>query len=646
MYKKGVCIVAVLLVSVATLYGIPVAYGSGWVKIYGTPTTYLCLYDIDGDGKLEIVGAMFIMDNNSTVEIIPSVVFKTDFDGDGVPDLVMYTPSTGKLTIIGSKVRETLELPKNIKNIRVFSNGFTVGNYVFGGGNFMIVNASNPVPVVMEGKLYATYVDPRLGLVLRSSNSTESVFPVSKGAVIVSAGVWGGYVYFLVTANRSTAIIRYDLDTGDVAVTVYGIVAKWGAFFNGTFLAGTGTGIYRISFDGIRMVAPAEATYFPVGARFIAYYNSPYVTLMTPSGKVVKKVEVFEKPVALDYDNGTIVMSTASGVYEYSENYPYVEISAPAVVLVGEPFTIKVNGTYTSLKLYVDGKVYTATTSPATFNVTINQSGKQAIIVDVCKSGMCFSTQKEITVAPRKLKIVVLHPPKVDPYGKLNLTVETYDAETGRKVKNTMCYLKLPATNTVLRTKPFTPVAVDAVPIGMEVPVDVTCWSSTYALTEKSVTVPVSRPYMNVTLTYLGGGRFLVKAYNTVTKKQFAGTLVIHVDNGKPEIYTNQGMVQVPPGEHTIHVVLTKGNVVYLKTSVKVMYYQNISEVPQGEEVTVADRPVTHTVTKTVSHVMTVTKPKIVEVEKVNPPLAIGLVILGLGIGVTSSLLLPKRVRK
>jgi hypothetical protein len=624
---------------------------SDWVKIYDKPVNHAVLYDIDSDGELEVVTDEAIIDGRAVIETLPSLVFKADYNHDGFPELVTYTPSTGRLVIEGAGISKVYTVAANITYYSVYNDGFVLGNYVFGSGKYLYIDWVNPagiVPLVVGDKLYAVYVDPEKGLVMFDGKTYEYVFPAAPTTMVVGAGTAGDSVYVLLSSETGTLMIEYNPVQAELTMAIYDLRVSKGYFVDGVFVATGESAIYAISMNGFKVLGYASKFIYPADdMKSFVQVLPPYITIAEiRNGTMVVTDKFFylEYVKAADYANGKAVAVFQDGVYLYSGvEYPKVDVSAPAVVMANESFTVNVTGKFDYVEVTIGTETYTANSSPAVFNITLPWPGEHTIVVKACASQTaCLATEKKIIVTPRPLKLRLSYPEKVDPYSTFELSIEAYDGLTNEKVEDVRCIVEVAGTNEAKQVTPFTNVSLNAVPVGLDVPLTVKCWGDAYEQVMKSVSIPVSEPYMNVSLTYVGGGKFIVEAYNAITKEPFDGTIVVRV-NGSRSVYSRRALIKVPPGEHIIEIELVKGNVVYLITRYVIKYYENVMEAPAGEPIIVGDRVVTQTVTKTVNHTVTVTTPKIVEIEKTNLSLVVGVLVLGVGVGIMAAIFLPRR---
>lgn len=631
-------IVAVVLV--VLLASIPVTVSAGdWIKL-GSGANSVVFFDVDRDGVSEIVTDSFIMDGLSVLPIQYSIVFKTDYDGDGVLDLVQYVPSTGRIFILkGNGGSEVYTGPVN-GSVHVYSGGFQVGSIVFGRGGSVLLPWNVKAAPVYWDRLYAVLVGPG-GLVLYDGSGSVPVFPVENGTVL-DAGVVDGTLYVLVSSDKSSVVVSYSFASRSPSIRILDIPFDDGFFVHGLFVAVSGSNVFvvrpgsgepELLGPGYRVIYPVEDTY-----SFIVLSGSGITEYRVENGSVVP-VTVLRGLRAgyADIAGGEAVAVSGGDIYYYGEAVPTVSVKVPPTVYAGSPFKVTVNGSYTEAEVIVEGKRYTLS-GPATITVNVSSVGEHEVMVKACKGVYCVPVRKTVIAMPRPLTISVKAPKTVPPYHEFNVSVEIVDRVTGTAPDAT-CYLEPVGGQPVPLSLPRATVPVFAKPVGLEVVVKVSCNGPLYGSVNRTLQVPVSEYYYAVNYTYEGSGVFRVYAYNKYTGDPFAGKIIVGIDGKKTITVKNGGEFTVSPGRHSVTIVLVSGGVVLGRYKLDVKYYEDISAAPASEKIVVGDR--VKYVTRIVNHTATVTVTQPVTIERVNIPVVLGILALGLGLGIVLSYSLP-----
>lgn len=606
------------------------------------------IFDIDRDGLDEIIGDDFIFDQGVVVEIDDVIVFKADFDLDGQLDLVMYYPSNGNTYIYTKKRDYAFTIERNIVSYAVFGIGFRLGHHLFGGGS-SITASEKSVPLVYNNSLYGVEISNRI---IRIYNTTWQVelIRLPTDYSIVGAGAVDTNIYFILSATDHSLLIRYDTVTSVVYTSVHPIGFTQCYFVKSDFLCVDGSNLYSVSttlhpiMGGITTFQVVERTH-----RFAVYRYPKLLFLDYDQGgnyNVVMEIDLPHPPHSIDKSEDVVVITTIHGVYIHpSIKIPSASIQAPNVALVKDSIEIVITGNYDYVEVLAGTYKQLLTTTPAKIITSFNSTGDVNIVAKACKTGVCTTTSKNVKVLPRHMKMILETPKTVEPYTTFNMLIKLYDSKTATEVHTPSCSVVLESTKEEYKVKPFTNTSYPAIPIGNEVVLTVTCSDPNYITVKESVVIPLSKPYLNVLVRYLGEGRFAIEAYDLYTGNSFDGVIRVTVNYRNVSNYLRGALITLPPGNHSLLIELIQNNITLLRKSVNVTYFSSVYDVSPDEAIKVADRVTTKTVTTTVTTTTTKTDVKVVTVEKIDVPLSIGLAVISFGIGLTFAILSHRKGR-
>lgn len=646
-------VISLVTIGVA-LHAVPSqAQTGGWLKVYDRGVETVLLYDIDNDGKNEIVTNDFILDGKSVLTLQHSILAKIDYNGDGKLDLVQYVPETGKLFIITGGSTKTVTVYSN-REARFFGHGLQIGPEIYAYNTNLVLPSNNLIaaPVDIDGKLNAVYID-NSGLVLYDGSKKTIIYPLSTNNTVIDAGYDSATktLHVLVKSENSTAaIIDYNIETASSTIHIINYPINMGYYINGVFIGVSGTTVFELAPDkepivigtGEKLIYPCKDidSFALISAGEISLYKveneNATKELSLPSLVGVRYVDIV---------GNEAVATTSNGIYYYGSELPKLEIKAPPTVTVNRNFQVIINGSFTTAYVTIGGNSYTIN-KPSTLNIKVSTVGQHTLVVKACKGIYCITDTRTIIAMPRQLKIDVTAPQNVKPYTPFNITTKIYDPQTGKAPENTMCNIESIGENRIIPlTTPTDTVTLLAVPVGLEVPIEITCNGPEYGSISKTITIPVSEYYITANLTYKGGGKFIVYAYNKYTREPFLGTITVSVDGKNTAYIKNNGEFTIPPGQHTVSIKLVQNGITYGKYQYNVKYYDDISKAPPSEQIIVGDR--VQYVTKYVNHTITRTVSKPVVIEKVNTSIIIGVLALGVGVGILFSYTVPEEwVRK
>ncbi|MEM1830845.1 MAG: hypothetical protein QXJ97_04855 [Desulfurococcaceae archaeon] len=619
-----------------------------WIIIYPSGVDSVALFDIDRDGFVEVLGSSFIYDRGVIVEIDRAYVFKADFDGDNYLDLIMYYPSSGSLYVYSKNGDRSFVVDRDMHSYTVFGRGFRVGSYIFGAGR-MLAASERSVPLVYGDRLYAVEFNNNNILQIYNTTWRADVTKLIGEYNALDAGVIGDRAYVVLSSKSHTAIVGYDMVSGVTYISLHPVAFTRCFFTTSEFLCLSESGIYSV----LATISPllAEVQYFScverVG-RFVVF-SYPYLVVFDYTQKgidEVARVAFWYVPQSVDVLGNTMIVSTSMGVYMYTTaRYPSINVQAPSITLVGDPIEVQVSGTFDYAEVLVGTQRHIVNTSPSRVSGYFTSVGNASITVRACIEGdnICVVSSQPVRVLPRPMKVLVDAPSSVEPYANFDLTIKTYDSINGTEITTATCRIILESTKEERVVSSFKKTILSAIPTGNEVVISFTCFEPNYISVTNSIKIDVSKPYLNISVRYVGSGRFVVEAYNLYTGELYDGTIRVTVNNVNTSTYLRGAMIAVPPGNHVVLVELLHNGFILMKKTFTVTYYGSVFEVPVGEVVKVADRYITSTVTTTQTTTMTRTEVRVATIEKVDALLSIGLVVIGLGIGLSISILSYRR---
>jgi len=640
MMRAGLFIViSLLLLEMVGHYAVGV--NVQWIKVSDAAAQSVALYDIDGDGRPEIVTPGFILTGNGVLQMQAVQVIKYDFDGDGKLDLLLYRPENGQLTVFINSTSFVYSVPAG-SDIRIYSGGLNIGGVLFSHRKWLAAPASaRSVAPVYNGErqsLGAVYTDSGGNLKYYDGAEDRLIFAAAADFTIIDAAMSGDRVYVVLAAPLNISIlISCNVSTPASAriLKVIGGSITWSKFLGTSFVYLVGGTLYVYNLDSgdtsvldtavSRIIYPVlNPDSFAVVTRGLikvyTYGASSPLIYFTPPG-----VEVY----SVDVDGDILVAATSDGIYIYGKDMPTLDVSAPVTAFVYEPIAINLTGSFDYAYITVDGRRY-ENRSNLVF-VVIDEPGVHNITVTACRGLLCVSRTVQVAVKARTMSISVSAPKSAEPYSRLEIGITVTDTSTGLPV-DAVCRVRISDSEHIYAaSRGRINITAASVPKGAEIPITVTCSATGYMESSVSLSIPISSYYYVADLVYTGGGVFTVRAYNNYTGEPFNGIIEAAVDGVPVSIAENK--IVVSPGNHTIEVVMRIGDAVVGRYVWTVTYYSDISEVPAGQQVVVGDR--VQRIVSVVTTTKTTTVPVPAVIETVNIPMAAGLFVFGLGLGLT-----------
>jgi len=601
------------------------------------------LFDVDGDGVLEVVTDVGFVRGDSLAGFprsFDAYRFQCDFntlcllllDRDiGLARIHAPGRFLGELSVDG---------PISVSN-HPYSI-LAIGSKAYWRG--LLFKASlDPVGLrafLYEGRLALAYIDRVSGYVVVEVPGylpPDRVLPFNGS--IVGVGVLGESILLLLSSPTGSALLEWS-PRGVFKVTLYNVVLEGAiAYADGAFIANGEKGVYLIRQDSIALLLEGyKALKAGLGGEVVVLgLGKALVAEAHSSGLRALRESTIGDVVDVDYGDGVLVYTDGLKVnsIKYTLEDP-VELSIPPNAIAGEPVTIAISGSFNVayvnlpgigfVKLTPDNPGYTwVPSTPGSFNVVA--------IVDV--GGYQHVISKPITVAPRPaILTIVPESLTVKPYSSIKVTLEVRDGITRESLRGVLgeCILNVPGNSYPVR--PWIPVTVPTVPLGVEVPITAQCTlPQPYGESRASITLRLSESYVRVEPLYLGGGLLRLYAYNMYTGEPLDGEFRITIGGNTTTIRVG-GEVRIPrPGVWEVRWELLSGNVVLHSGSTTIHYYERVEEAPQHVAMVVADRFITITTTDiaTKTELLTMTT----EVPRVDPVIALLSFIAGIALAGT-----------
>jgi len=639
-------VIALLLLEITAFHS--VRSDVQWIKVSDSVVSTVALYDIDSDGKPEIVTPSFILDDNGILQIPLSQLIKYDYDGDGILDLILYRPSEGQLIVFINSVSYVYSIPIN-SEIEVYSNGLKIGNKLYSHKTELAIpsDAKSVAPLYYDGALRAVYIDTTGNLMYYDGGTKRLIYPLTESYTIIDATAVGSKIYVvLATPLRSNVLISYNVNTGESSIRIIGSNITWERFIlsNLVYQIGSNTYVYDLDSGNISLLdAMTSRIIYPImnpNSFAIVSHDSIKIYINGMSSPSIYSTPSVSEVYSVDAGGDMIVIATSDGVYVYGKDVPTLNISAPSVAFVNEPIPVNITGSFDKAYITVDDKRYEFYSNPV--SIAISKPGTHNIVATACKNMICTSKTVQILVKAKTMKINIVAPKTVEPYSQLNVTIVVTDANTGRPVEATCRVRVSDSESYYTATGGKVNIMVTALPKGVEIPIVAECSATGYINSSSSMSITISSYYYMAELIYVGGGTFVINAYNKYTSEPFNGTIEASLDGKAVPIVGNR--VTVPPGNHTLDITLKRNDIVVGKYRWSVTYYPDISQVPPNQQVIIGDRVREVTETITTTKIATITIP--VTVETVNPLILAGMFIFGVGLGLAILFLQAQRQKR
>jgi len=648
MVNKAVLVLSIIILSITMGSLLAVADTGGAWKEYSFISTSIVSYDVDKDGVVELLALPYYMIDNYVQVRSPYAQYEhgmlVDVNLDGVKELVLYNNAGDYLIYNGTTLLKHFNLGAGTPIVDLTGRAIAVGNKVlFNMTVYSFPDAGQVYPVVAGNKLYVVYeAGNKLYLEDTDGNKWEvyndAIEPL--GAIlsynklyIVGKAPLGGTVFIKYTINGTAQVSGFTTDLVRVI--------KW-IPSDEAFIAEGENNIYRVKFYSL--VLENTGTVIGYDDQYIYLYRDGEIVVYNPTTKTtVEKIETPE-PRRPDVFGGTYpYMGVVYGNKTYIavlKPEPVVVLIIPSKLTVGEPTYYRVDAANAEdVTLSVNGTVL-----PLEGYITVNESGKYVFTVSASNGLITYTKTYIVEAEPRPLvlSIKVLGPAVAYENGRI--VVEALDGLNGSKVENIYCKLSVP-DNLTLTIMPWKPVNITFIPPSdkeLNVPISVTCGDGKYyRKTTYQIDIPVQPNVARIKTDYLSNGKIRISFVSLRGNQTVPGEVNVYLDGE----FVSHGDVPyilsgLTPGNHTIIVEFVPRLQAYkpAKYTLKLTYYENVSEVPSEvlSTVQIADRVkvINNTVVKT--ETVTVPKPVYVERKVVDTFMSLYLFAIGLvGGGVT-----------
>ena len=566
----------VLLVSFIVISGVVRADGGGLVEVSVLdPSPFTVLFDVDGDGVVELVADKYIVDfpgvydNYLGSNIVDAVV--VDWDGDGGGELVVYR-SDGFIDVYD---------PGGVRSERVFVGDGCGDGLVVVGGCVMCgarvycegFNASVPVPggfpVVSSGE-GLVYVYGGMGVVhvwiggrvFNVSSVLRDILAVGviEGDVLVVAG----------TSSHGNLVLEY-IRLDDLVGGGRIVVERAAYAVRPVDAVYSGHGVFMVSSKGFLHAVDAARRERRVIARGDVVALKPWhAVLWTPGGGGLMVVrpdgETWSIPVDharvsgrvrdVAWRGGFIAVSTTTHVYLYAWT-PGLTIHYPGVVRAGERFDVDVDAPRGASVIVVDP--YNVS-HPDGRGIIIRDPGDYNLTVIVSRGGTVSYDYVPIHVEPRLLRVAVsvemVDPP---PGGRVDAVLVFEDAYEETPVHDRVeCNVTLEGASPQHVT--LDPHDARRITIPLRIPVDtpenpevrVACTGKVYGEAHTLTTIHVESvaPRLNVTH---GPGNETVTILPAIRGETAPGLLIVDGETVTPPYVARKPPREVtytpPPGK-------------------------------------------------------------------------------------------------
>ena len=600
----------VLAVLVLVVVSLPVSIGAAqsW-KEYGFVSTQIIVYDFDLDGADEVIALPYYVIDNFVALRSPYPYYEhgllVDVNLDGVKELVLYNRAGDYLVYKGQKLLGSFHLGPGTPVVDVFGEAVAVGNKVLFNMTVYTFRGAEGVqvyPLIVWPDVYAVYEKGRLYMEDVHGNRTLLYDDEIEPLAAVQ-----GYDAIYVLGRTKTGTVLLEYRDGRVEVTGFTINATRAVFWVGAdeaFIVEAGDALYRVK-PGLLVL---ENTGRLLG------YDDTYLYLYT-GGKIVVYSPVTQRTVDKLDPPPHIEPVTVEG------SYPLIGLVAGRktylAVLVPEPYTYLVapDEAIVGERTYYRLSAYGATNASLTVNgtriplegyITFNETGTYVFTASVSNGVITATDTYSIKVVPRPLLLSLTVHGTPTAFGPAQVEIEAYDALNGTKVQRLDCTIGI--ADKTYRVLPWTPLNITIIPVGgLNMPLQVSCWSEVYEKTVKTVTVPLAPARARILVDYLGNGTVLLSFYSPMGEP-VNGTATVYLDGILAASGPAPVNITVEPGNHTLVVMFTPTTPFYSASEYKlrVVRYENVSNVPpEIGKVVVADRPVKEQVTTTVTQTTT-----------------------------------------
>jgi hypothetical protein len=611
------------------------------------------LFDSDGDGVLEVVSDIGFVSGGALAPFSRVFDVYRFYCDSGLWCLMLFDRGFGISRVyVPGRLLSEFYVDGGISVSNHPYNMLSVGSKAYWGGLWFkaSLNATDLKAFLYDGRVTLAYIDRVLGyVVVESPGRLPPIRVTAFNGSIAGVGVLGESILLLLSSPTGSALVEWS-PGGVFRVKVYNVTLGDAiAFTDGVFIANGGGGVYIVSFDRIALLLGGyKAVKVGLGGEILVVGSDRViVALAHPSGLRVLRELPVTGVVDLDYGGDMLAYTDGLSVstIRYRLESP-VELSIPPNAIAGEPVVVSIAGDFRVAYVSLPGLgVVKLTPESPRYTWRPPVPGVYTVTALVETGGSQVTLSKTVAVAPRPVVLSIrVDSPAVRPYSSVNIVLELRDGRTGASLRDVLGECSVTVSGRTYPARPWVPVTVPAIPVGLEVPVTARCTlPQPYSEAGASTTLRVNETYVRVEALYLGAGVLRFHAYNMYTGEPVDGELRVTVGENTTIVRVG-GEVRLPkPGLWEVRWELVSGGVVLSSGVSRVAYYERLDVAPLTTALAVADRLITVTTTKIEVERVPQTMP--VEVTRVDPVVALLSFIAGLALaGVPLVVILIRRV--
>jgi len=611
------------------------------------------LFDIDGDGVLEVVSDIGFVSGEALIGF-PRVFEVYRFYCDsGLWCLMLLDSGFGIARVyVPGRILSEFYVDGGISVSNHPYNMLSVGSKAYWGGLWFKASlyATDLKAFLYDGGVTLAYID-RVSdyVVVESPGRLPPIRVTAFNGSIAGVGVLGESILLLLSSPTGSALVEWS-PRGVFRVKVYNVTLDDAiAFTDGVFIANGEDGVYIVGFDRIALLLEGyRAVKVGLGGELLVVGRDKVIVAEAhPLGLRVLRELPLTGVVDLDYGGDMLAYTDGLNIntIRYRLESP-VELSIPPNAIAGEPVVVSIAGDFRVAYVRLPGlDVVKLTPESPRYTWRPPVPGVYTVIALVETGGSQVTLSKTVAVAPRPVVLSIrVDSPAVRPYSSVNIVLELRDGRTGASLRDVLGECSVTVSGRTYPARPWVPVTVPAIPVGLEVPVTARCTlPQPYSEAGASTTLRVNEAYVSVEALYLGAGVLRFHAYNMYTGEPVDGELRVTV-GGNTTIVGVGGEVRLPrPGLWEVRWELVSGGVVLSSGVSSVAYYERLEVAPLTTALAVADKLITVTTTKVEVERVTQTIP--VEVTRVDPVVTLLSFIAGLALaGVPLVVILIRRV--
>lgn len=608
--RSASLVVFILLATIIALSATSAAFrliNNKWVE-YNYTSTQLLSYDVDGDGKPEILALPYYVIDDYAVLASPYPRAPNGYVT--APYLILFDNSH---VYVYKHTKQVLSA--NLTSIYVTPDkeAVVINNMlaVTPAGIQRVPGRPDAVYAYGSGKVIAVYPGDN-GTVVVVGNKTITL-PVR--GVPVAAGFDGERVFAIVNAIENSVLVTYNIKTGEIATTGLPMTLQPSSilYFSPTgkfFVVKLSDGIYKLAPGGISIISPCD----PITI------ESQYAVCRSPKSiyvydlQTMMPIVVASPPVPPDRivsaTANPLAISIGSRIYVYyNVPLPIVSINVDKVAYAGDKVSYNVIANRGwNVSVFIDS----VPVRPSGYYI-FDSSGVHTIRAIVSNGVVTVSESANITVLPRPIDvgISVVGTPKAFGYAVIRVTA--FDHITGKQV-HTNCTIDVPGVGVVKTESWRDTKIVLARPLE---PVKVICGGDGfYQRSSISARIsPFAPAIPRIGIMYEGSYRFKIVAYG-FNGTPAPGKLLIRIGTEEITMENPAEITLGGPGTYTISVTFRPESPLYSATTFTINVTIPKNPVSQ-EQLSKMEKEYSKVLAVTVEKTVTKTRvvPKIVTVK-------------------------------